>query len=370
MHKGIRLWAAFAVLAAFIGAVINPTIGYSFFGLLVLLLLLYAIPATKGISRATLGLSVGRPVATTMKMLFVTLLAVILLLVAAGSQSIREARELEEAQQMKAEAERQRLIANANARVDTLMVAVKGRMDAGDVVGASTQLAEVLKVEGATNKGPAQRLNDSILLSNSAKAVHSKLVGLDDAEFDAFASAGKVPTVFNLGYPVLSNAAVALARPMVAEARIERAAIAKKRGEEAERRRKEELARADAERKDREQKAAAEAAANAANQKEIKDKLDAYLAVLQSDDFASKIVDRVSVERRGDMWTATITVTNLWHLRDKQLRLQDAQNLWKAWALLASRNDPDKARISIVDFNGNEVGGSRMLAGSLIWVQD
>jgi len=157
---------------------------------------------------------------------------------------------------------------------------------------------------------------------------------------------------------------------MVAEVKIARTALANRRAEEAEQRRKDDLARAEAERKERERAAAAEAAAKAIAQKEIKNKLDAYMAALELDEFASKIVASVAVERSGDIWTATITVKNLWHVRNKQLRLQDAQNLWQAWAVLASKNNPDRARINLVDLNANKVGGSRALGGSLIWVQD
>lgn len=99
-------------------------------------------------------------------------------------------------------------------------------------------------------------------------------------------------------------------------------------------------------------------------------KLDAYMALVNSDRTASKIVESVSAEQSGERWTATITLSNVWHLRNKQLRLQDAQTLWKAWAVVASKTDPDKARIKLIDLNGNELGGSRLLAGSLIWVQD
>ena len=67
---------------------------------------------------------------------------------------------------------------------------------------------------------------------------------------------------------------------------------------------------------------------------------------------------------------ATIKVTNIWHLRNKQLRLQDAQTLWKIWANINNPSEPDKARIEIVDINGNEVGGSGFLGGSDIEVDD
>lgn len=84
----------------------------------------------------------------------------------------------------------------------------------------------------------------------------------------------------------------------------------------------------------------------------------------------SPLIERVSVDRRGGVWSATITVSNLWHVRAYQVRFQDAQTLWNMWARTAPTKDADSARISIVDQNGNEVGGSRVWAGSLIWVQE
>jgi hypothetical protein len=63
---------------------------------------------------------------------------------------------------------------------------------------------------------------------------------------------------------------------------------------------------------------------------------------------------------------AVITVTNSWHYQPYQTRLQAAQNLWKVWATLASPDKPDRARIKLVDLNGNRVGGSSWLAGSVI----
>lgn len=65
-----------------------------------------------------------------------------------------------------------------------------------------------------------------------------------------------------------------------------------------------------------------------------------------------------------------ITVANQWHYEPYQIRLQMGQALWKLWAGIHSPKDPDKARISLRDQMGNEVGGSRILGGSLIWVQE
>ncbi len=90
-----------------------------------------------------------------------------------------------------------------------------------------------------------------------------------------------------------------------------------------------------------------------------------YIAYLRQHEISAQIVPSVTVN--GNI--ATITVHDLWKSLDYQSRLQSAQSLWKAWALIASPDRPDQARISIVDVNGNKVGGSRSLGG-FIWVQD
>lgn len=100
----------------------------------------------------------------------------------------------------------------------------------------------------------------------------------------------------------------------------------------------------------------------------LKSNLDRYLLWLNDARIAS--VEHVYVESDGDIWTATLKVNNYWHIKPYQVRLQDAQNLWKLWAITSSPANRDLARIKIVDLNGNEVGGSRILAGSLIWVQE
>jgi hypothetical protein len=66
----------------------------------------------------------------------------------------------------------------------------------------------------------------------------------------------------------------------------------------------------------------------------------------------------------------TLTVANGWHFQPYQLRLQAAQNLWQGWAQLISPTELDSARLKLVDGNGNEVGGSRIIAGSAIWVKE
>jgi hypothetical protein len=65
-----------------------------------------------------------------------------------------------------------------------------------------------------------------------------------------------------------------------------------------------------------------------------------------------------------------ITVGNDWHYEPYQMRLQMAQAIWKAWAVIHSPNDLDKSRLQLVDGMDNEVGGSRVFGGSMIWVDD
>jgi hypothetical protein len=65
-----------------------------------------------------------------------------------------------------------------------------------------------------------------------------------------------------------------------------------------------------------------------------------------------------------------ITVPNAFHRLHYQERLQAAQLLWQVWVTVLKPKDPDHARIKLVDRLGNEVGGSRALGGSLIWVQE
>ena len=65
-----------------------------------------------------------------------------------------------------------------------------------------------------------------------------------------------------------------------------------------------------------------------------------------------------------------IVVPNQFHRLHYQERLQAAQALWQMWVKIVRPKQPDHARIKLVDLLGNEVGGSRALGGSLIWVQE
>lgn len=87
---------------------------------------------------------------------------------------------------------------------------------------------------------------------------------------------------------------------------------------------------------------------------------------------SEKIIRHFKVETMGiEIESMEITVANDWHVQPYQIRLQMAQNLWNTWVKASDKKEkPDTARIKIVDLNGNEVGGSRLIAGSSIWVQE
>ncbi|MCT7952713.1 hypothetical protein NG798_23210 [Ancylothrix sp. C2] len=61
-----------------------------------------------------------------------------------------------------------------------------------------------------------------------------------------------------------------------------------------------------------------------------------------------------------------ITVANDWYYQPYQIRKQAAQSLWNSWAAIYSPENPDKARVKILDLKGNRIGGSSTLGGSLV----
>lgn len=94
--------------------------------------------------------------------------------------------------------------------------------------------------------------------------------------------------------------------------------------------------------------------------------LRSFMKVLKAAGIDNSVINSVSAEGN----TLTIVVANAWHYEAYQIRLQAAQNLWAAWANIRSPDAPDMAGIELTDLNGNSVGGSRLLAGSLIWVKE
>jgi len=94
-----------------------------------------------------------------------------------------------------------------------------------------------------------------------------------------------------------------------------------------------------------------------------KTKLETFITTLRKVDPKGNILISAKYGEllRGE---AVITVGDQWHYDTYQLRLQIAQDIESSWAHIYG----DKARIKLLDKNGNEVGGTKMLGG--VWVQN
>jgi hypothetical protein len=93
-----------------------------------------------------------------------------------------------------------------------------------------------------------------------------------------------------------------------------------------------------------------------------------FLTVIRKYDPRKQLVVDATPGKLQDQ--IVITVPNAFHRLHYQERLQAAQLLWQVWVSVRRPKDPDHARIKLVDLLGNEVGGSRALGGSLVWVQE
>lgn len=85
----------------------------------------------------------------------------------------------------------------------------------------------------------------------------------------------------------------------------------------------------------------------------------------------SGISDFVSDIRPGLIdGTVEIEVTVNFQEESKPAREDFAASLWETWATVSGVKDVDDARIRLVNRQGKQVGGSRMIGGSMIYVDD
>lgn len=368
--KPPRVWLGLGLLVLPIGAPFVPDLPLWTGVALASLVALYSIapPLRRGL-RTVFRVSPERPVRGGLKLAILLLYGGVLVLAGMGGRSVRAEMAAAEQRRGTERTEQARRIAAANEQVQSLVAQATQRLDAGEIEGAVRLVEQARGIEHATNRAQAASLARKISQSGDAAHIMDLLVSMSDEEFSQFGDGGTVTASLDFGVPALTERAIQSAKSQIAAAAQAREERRRQALAEAEAQRQRELAEAEAKRKAEEEKAAAERARREAAQREVKEKLDAYIALLNRAEVS--IVERVSVQRIGDdIWEATITVRNLWHIRAYQLRLQDAQTLWEAWAGIASPRDPDKARIKIVDLRENEVGGSRIWGGSLIWVQE
>lgn len=246
----------------------------------------------------------------------------------------------------------------ATAKIEVLLADARNALGVGEIDTAKEKIETASLIgrsfhpsQRADVLAPARELNSRIRRGTDSSQIRKTLIELPDEAFRELKEAGTLPTQITSGYQGLDNRTAQLAK-----AELEEVAVVRKERHLAQ------LATA----RERQEEAQRQAAAA---RKAEDNCLDAYMAVLNAAEV--KLIKNVSVRRISDhIWEATLTVENIWHIRHNQIRMQDAQALWEAWAKIASPQNPDSARIKLVDLRGNEVGGSRILAGSLIWVKD
>jgi hypothetical protein len=102
--------------------------------------------------------------------------------------------------------------------------------------------------------------------------------------------------------------------------------------------------------------------------------IEMFISVLKTKGLIGESGFISDVTFESDNKRAVLTVSNVWHMQAKQIRLQAAQNLWKQWAIIcvnqAVGNNADACPIKLIDNNGNDVGGSSFMGGSLVSVID
>lgn len=99
--------------------------------------------------------------------------------------------------------------------------------------------------------------------------------------------------------------------------------------------------------------------------------LDSYISKLNEVGM-NQFVEMVSYKYAdANECSIVVKVRDTWHYQLKQIRLQAAQNLWELWSQSYYLEDKkDKCRMELVDLNGNNVGGSSWLGGSILNVKE
>jgi len=255
--------------------------------------------------------------------------------------------------------------------------------EAAALVGEAKQALRDGDIETATARATAANARATVSSSGAAardliaridgsldpKYVLNVLARMPDEEFQSFRDSGELTSSLDLGFEVLNTRILSVAPSQLDFATKERVRLAEERDERLAEQQRLQEAKQEETRVQNQAKRDADRARRSSEQRGAENRLKDFNALLAAT--GTSIVERVGVRKIGDdTWEATLTVGNVWHIRHKQLRLQDAETLWEAWAGIANPKKPDQARIKIVDRKGNSVGGSRVWGGSLIWVDD
>jgi hypothetical protein len=85
-------------------------------------------------------------------------------------------------------------------------------------------------------------------------------------------------------------------------------------------------------------------------------------------------ISNVSLEYVSSLPQLVLEVRSNWHYQSKQVRKDATTKLWERWVRLCLikklGEEADSCRIKLISQSGDAVGGSRVFAGSLIYVND
>lgn len=340
--------AAYPIASSAVGAALLVSVG-----------VFVLVPSTRNRLRSVLGVWPDMPVRGSVKLAFLGAYSLLVLLLAFSGPRMLENQRRAKEQQLAEDAAVTRRMAELAAEVRSVLADARAALRGGDIVKGEALARQAVTMKGAPNLEEAQGMLRKIEQSADPEHVLGLLTSLPEEEFAAFREDGHLTASLDQGFEVLNARLLEVAGAQMA------GAVSAREKLTAQRKAQQEKARRETEQKLEQQRAQQEAALRAQQQR-----LDEFLAAIERAKLNS-LVTNVSVQRVGDTgWEATLTVANDWHYVAKQVRLQGAQALWKIWAQIASPAWPDGARIKIVDFMENEVGGSRVWGGSLIWVAD
>lgn len=255
--KGVRIWLSLVLLIAAFLAPAFPGVPL-WAGIVVIALIgLYLLPPFRRGVGGFLRVSPDRPVWRVFKLTAFILIGASLIGLSFAGRQVLEDWKVAEAKRQADVLAKTQADAEASAKLAGLVDDAKKSLDAGDVTKAEALLDEAL-TGSAPNRGLAQSLRTKIRNSADAVWVTKTLMSASDEEFARFRDGGTPPKALDFGHAVLTDRAVALARPQIAAVTGKREEARRQAEAAAEAARKAAEEQAATARKSAEEKAAAE----------------------------------------------------------------------------------------------------------------
>jgi hypothetical protein len=357
--RGLRATANVLLVGALFTAISYPLATLAVSGALLGAIATFVVaPKSRGALRRVLGVWSDRPVHGAAKLAALVLYGAFLVTFGLTAHESLERERAKQAQQRAQDAAAALRTGQLATEVRSLLGEARGALQDGDIAKGEELTRKAVAVKMAPNRDDAVALLSKIESATDPARTLVLLTSMPAREFTMFSESGQLTASLDSGFEVLNARQLDRARAQLAAATEKRAKLAE-----------EEEARREEARKNREAQAQRQHARAASGPRTLQENVEFYKALLEANN--ATIVEGVTAQQIGDnTWEATLTVADVWHIKHKQIRLQDAQTLWETWAMIASPQDQDRARIKIVDHRGNEVGGSRVWGGSLIWVNE